>query len=156
MTKRSPFLDWELCILCQVEQANEKLICPASIVRKGHDPTKSYKDLLESLQRFAELRSLPFEKLYISDENFKDQSIFIINKGKFHKACQLKISSLKLERLEKSQSKLKDTKDDIQFEQPAERRRSDRVNQPNENKKIACFFFVTKKPGDYIKRLPIN
>ena len=104
MTKRSQFLDWELCILCQDEQASEKLVCPASIVRTGHDPTKSYKDLLESLQRFAELRSLPFEKLYISDENFKDQSIFIINKRKFHKSCQLKISSLKLERLEKSQS----------------------------------------------------
>ena len=28
----------------------------------------------------------------------------------------------------------------MQIEQPAERRRSDRINQPNENKKIACFF----------------
>ena len=61
-----------------------------------------------NLHRFAELRNLPFEKVHISDKHFNDQRIFLEKKAKFHKSCQLKISTLKLERLERSLAKQND------------------------------------------------
>ena len=99
-----------------------------------------------NLHRFAELRNLPFEKVHISDKHFNDQRIFLEKKAKFHKSCQLKISTLKLERLERSLANKKDgdESEKEEIDPPTERRKSGRLNQfndqPNEEKETTCFF----------------
>ena len=143
-------IDWDLCILCQNDQSKEKLSCPAAMERKNHDPGKAYNELLINLHRFAELRSLPFEKVYLSDNHFNKPSILLEQKAKFHRTCSLKINNMKLGRLEKSIEKAQaecQHEEEEQTETESERRRSDRINKPDapEAEKKTIVLFLSRR-----------
>ena len=153
MTKRrystEESFNWDLCILCQVEHPTEKLSCPASLERTNLDPLKTYQNILNNLHRFAELRKLPFEKEHISDEHFNNPQTFLEKKGKFHRTCQLKINTLKLERLEKSLAKQRcaDESEAEKCEPVAECRRTERINNKEDEKIDTVCFFCHKEEG---------
>ena len=50
-------INGDLCALCQLENTNEKLVCPANDKRK--DRGSGYKSLANNLPKFEESRQLP-------------------------------------------------------------------------------------------------
>eukprot|EP00112_Aurelia_sp_Birch-Aquarium-sp1_P023326 Seg6900.2 transcript_id=Seg6900.2/GoldUCD/mRNA.D3Y31 product="hypothetical protein" protein_id=Seg6900.2/GoldUCD/D3Y31 len=92
-------IDWERCIICQ-DNTSEVVQCPADSSRS--DAGVGYVRFEENFMRFKELGALPVkieaERL---DNGSGISNTLLANKAKWHKSCNLKFNSTKLERAEK-------------------------------------------------------
>lgn len=92
-------IDWEKCIICQ-ENTSDVLQYPADSSRS--DAGVGYVRFEENFTRFKELGALPVkieaERL---DNGSGISNTLLVNKAKWHKSCNLKFNSTKLERAEK-------------------------------------------------------
>ena len=52
-------MNWDLCALCQVDNIDEKVVCPVNNKRKDHG--SGYKSLADNLPKFAEVGRLPIQ-----------------------------------------------------------------------------------------------
>ena len=88
-------INWDLCALCQMENANEKLVSPVNDKRK--DRGTGYKSLADNLPKFAEVGQLPIRvTLSHLDEGRGIEETLRFHKASWHKSCFNKCSSAKL------------------------------------------------------------
>ena len=88
-------INWDWCVLCQVENTNEKLVSPVNDKRK--DRRSGYKSLAENLPKFKEAGEWPIQvPLSLLDDGRGIEETLRINK-----TCLNKCSSAKLTRAQK-------------------------------------------------------
>ena len=89
-------INWDLCVLCQLDNTTEKLVSPVYDKRK--DRGSGYKSLAENLPKFKEAGEWPIQvPLSLLD----DGGGLRVNKASWHKTCFNKCSSAKLTRAQK-------------------------------------------------------
>lgn len=130
----SDSIDWGLCVICQ-NSSKEHLQCPANQAYRRSDIGSGYATLAENLEGFKELGVLtpPTQLEYTSNL----QDVLLSNKAKWHKSCQLKYNSTKLQRLQKR------SHEDTDVEDQSERRKSIRIGSEHEKETKfprKCFF----------------
>lgn len=93
-------VNWDLCVLCQLEKTNEKLVSPVNDKRKDHG--SGYKSLAENLPKFKEASKWLIQvPLSLLDDGRGIEETLRINKASWHKTCFNKCSSTKLTRAHK-------------------------------------------------------
>ena len=77
-------INWDLCALCQLENANEKLVCLGNDKRKDHG--SGYKSLANNLPKFKEFGQLPIEvPLFLLDEGGGIEETLRSHRALWHK-----------------------------------------------------------------------
>ena len=93
-------INWDLCVLCQLDNTTEKLVSPVYDKRK--DRGSGYKSLAENLPKFKEAGEWPIQvPLSLLDDGGGIEENLRINKASWHKTCFNKCSSAKLTRAQK-------------------------------------------------------
>ena len=93
-------INGDLCALCQLENTNEKLVCPANDKRK--DRGSGYKSLANNLPKCEESGQLPITlPLSLQDKGRGMEETLSSHQTSWHKSCFNKCSSAKLTRAQK-------------------------------------------------------
>lgn len=126
--KRTAIINWDLCVLCQ-EDTDRALQCPYAAKGK---PGIGYKSLADHLTSFNELGHMPMN---VDIEQLNDgdgiEATLVRHHASWHKACRLKFSQMKLERLQKKSKEVVGTPSSVHT----------RSNQSTvDHTKDKCFF----------------
>ena len=129
--------DWDRCIICQ-ELKKERLQCPvnASETHSRKEIGSGYITTTENLKAFSKLGDDTSLTKYFKNKEITS-SVLEENKGKWHKPCQLRFNSTKLNRLRKRSFEINDYNE-------TSRRKSLRTikNDPNPEKFPKKYFLV--------------
>ena len=106
-----PPIYWNLCILCQQEKKNEKLLNPA-MNRNRRAKECGYQTLSQNLLLFNEIGNVPFN-IRLSELQSDESSLYellIKNRARWHKSCYSLCNTQKLGRVKnKNTKKIPDT-----------------------------------------------
>ena len=131
-TQRIENTAWEICIVCK-DNTSEVLQCPAESSRS--DAGVGYVRFEENFMRFKELGVLPVKiEVERLDNGSGISNNLLKNKAKWHKSCNLKFNSTKLERAEKKRRNNEAAED-------TSTKKYTRLSAPSVlNSKDVCFF----------------
>jgi hypothetical protein len=97
MDRTGTSINWNLCVLCQANNANEKLVCPSNNKRKDYG--SGYKTLANNLPKFEDIGEMPIQvPLSSLDEGRGIEETLISHCASWHKSCFNRCSSAKLSR----------------------------------------------------------
>ena len=95
-------INWELCVLCQDEDA-EPLQCPARSTKASIG--SAYSSLANHIMQFQQLGSMPIDiNIERLDDGDDIEATFATHVARWHKSCRLKFNQTKLDRLQKKSS----------------------------------------------------
>ncbi len=125
--------DWSRCFLCQAV-TSESLRCPMN--SKRGDAGVGYRSILNNIENFAEIDSLPIQLHPNFQDNCKDESILKAKEAKYHKSCSLKFSADRVKRAQK-RSKVESHCEPLGISNKKVKRQSERIDDVNCK---TCFF----------------
>ena len=132
-------MDWSKCIICGT--ADGVLKCPA--LQQDGKSSQTYKNFMENVQGFKELKSLPASICFDDDVTANDLTI---NCAKWHKNCYLLFAKSKLLRAQERKTRKRNV-DQSGDSASAGQRKSKRVSLPNELKCGDLCIFCKKSDG---------
>ena len=92
-------IDWYKCYICQ-KSTNEKLQCPANIVRSNFDPLKAYYEVAQNMIKLKEIDCIPLDiDLNLLDEGDGISRTLLDRKGLHHSSCRLEFRDVRVQQV---------------------------------------------------------
>lgn len=94
--------NWSLCIFCQADEKDERLVCPAQ--SKRTDIGAGYLTLSNDLKSFSEHDALPSHLVLDQSDDDQFYTEMLKNEASWHKTCRDNFNQTKLKRMIKRKS----------------------------------------------------